>query len=151
LPATQDILDAMNRLIGGTSKWPRAVARASACGALIALLAACAGTQDDSVERFFVAPGKYTLYNCAQLAQAATANEKRQRELEALIARAGPGAAGGLVAATAYKPEYYQKRGEMTEMRRTAAEKNCKFVPGQAASNASPMANAGMPPQAKSR
>lgn len=141
----------MNRSMSGTNKWPRAVARSLGCGALVALLTACAATPDNSAGSLLVAPGKYTLYNCAQIAQAATVNETRQRELEGLIAKAGPGAAGGLVAAAAYKPEYYQLRGEITEMRRTAAEKNCKFVPGEASLNVGPAANAAVPPEAKSR
>jgi len=77
-----------------------------------------------------VAPDKFTLYNCAQLAEAAQANAARQRELELLIAKAGPDAGGPLVSAVAYRPEYAQKRGEMNELRKTAAEKNCKSLPG---------------------
>ena len=30
----------------------------------------------------------------------------------------------------AYRPEYLQLRGEMDQLRKTAGEKNCKFVPG---------------------
>ena len=103
--------------------------------ALAALLSACTGapgTQDDKMGRFFVAPDKYTLYNCDQLQVAAFATRTRELELEALIAKAGPSAAGNLAADMAYRPEYYQVHGEMNELRRTAAEKNCKFVPGVA-------------------
>jgi hypothetical protein len=96
---------------------------------LAAMLAGCAAS-DDSTGRFLVAPDKFTLYNCAQLAEAAQANATRQRELEMLMAKAGPDAGGPLVSAVAYRPEYAQKRGEMNEMRRTAAEKNCKSLPG---------------------
>jgi hypothetical protein len=93
-----------------------------------ATLAGCAS--DDSAGRFLVAPDKFTLYNCAQLAEAAQANAVRQRELELLMAKAGPDAGGPLVSAVAYRPEYTQKRGEMNELRKTAAEKNCKSLPG---------------------
>ena len=80
--------------------------------------------------RFLVAPGKYTLYNCAQLAQTMETVSERERELADLIAKAGPGAGGSFVSSVAYRPEYYQVHGEMNELRRTAAEKKCKFVPG---------------------
>ncbi|MCF8476896.1 MAG: hypothetical protein K9G60_07685 [Pseudolabrys sp.] len=99
------------------------------------LLAGCSetgGTHEDRVGRLLVAPGKYTFYNCAQLAQAAEALRSREVELTALIAKAGPGAGGTMVSAVAYRPEYYQLRGEMNELRRETAEKNCKFVPGAA-------------------
>lgn len=88
--------------------------------------------------RFLVTPEKYTLYNCAQLQQTAVPLRVRERELEALIAKAGPSAAGGLVADTAYRPEYYQVHGEMNELRRTVAEKNCKFVLGEPLPGAEP-------------
>jgi hypothetical protein len=129
------MLAAMDRLMSGVGAWRRAGERTVCLVALGLALTGCAGTpgaQDDTMERLLAAPDKYNLYNCEQLAQAAKVNETRQRELEALIAQAGPGTAGSLVSATAYKPEYYQLRGQMNEMRRTAAEKNCKFVPGEA-------------------
>ena len=106
---------------------------------LAALLAACTGapgTQDDRMGRFYVAPGKYTLYNCDQLQVAAITASTRELELEALIAKAGPSAAGNLASDLAYRPEYYQVHGEMKELQRAAAEKNCKFVPGVAAAGA---------------
>jgi hypothetical protein len=93
------------------------------------LLAGCAANEQDSTSRFLVAPGKYVLFNCAQIKQTAEKNSERQHELEALMARAGEGSAGRLVSAVAYKPEYYQLRGEMADLRQTAADKKCKFVP----------------------
>ena len=63
--------------------------------ALAALtLAACAGGNDDAAARFLVAPGKYVLFNCQQLAQEATMNMTRQHDLEGLMAQAGTGAQG---------------------------------------------------------
>ena len=46
------------------------------------------------------------------------------------MAKAGEGSGGQLVSSVAYRPEYLERRGEMVELRRVAAEKNCKFVPG---------------------
>jgi hypothetical protein len=98
------------------------------------LLAGCTASEGDSTSRFLVAPGKYVLFNCAQIQQQATQNGNRQRELEALMLKAGDDSAGRLVSAMAYKPEYYQLRGEMADLRREALEKKCKFVPAEAQS-----------------
>jgi hypothetical protein len=98
---------------------------------LVALtLTACAGGNDDMTARMLVAPGKYVLFNCTQLADQATANLKRQHELEGLMAQAGTGSGGQMVSAVAYRPEYLQLRGEMEDLRQTAADKKCKAVPG---------------------
>ena len=93
-------------------------------------LTACAAN-DDSAAHFLVAPGKYALFNCTQLAEQGTTNLERQHELEGLMAQAGTGSGGQLVSAVAYRPEYLQLRGEMEDLRQTAADKKCKFVPGE--------------------
>jgi hypothetical protein len=92
-------------------------------------LAACAGN-DDQAARFLVAPGRYALFNCKQLMQQAEVNLKRQHELEGFMAQAGTGSAGQMVSSVAYRPEYLTLRGEMEDMRQTAADKKCKTVPG---------------------
>jgi hypothetical protein len=98
--------------------------------ALAALaVSACAGN-DDTAARFLVAPGKYRLFNCQQLGHAATKNLERQRELEALIARAGPETGGQVVSAVAYRPEYLSLQGDIMDMRQVAVDKKCDFVPG---------------------
>ena len=101
-----------------------------------ALLAGC-GSSSDTAAHFLVAPGKYVLYNCADIAQQAKVNSDRQRELEGLMAKAGTSSAGQVVNAVAYRPEYLELRGEMEDLRQAAADKKCKFVPG-VASNAQP-------------
>jgi hypothetical protein len=95
-----------------------------------AALSGCAGGNDDAAAQFFVAPGKFALFNCQQIAQQTEGNLKRQHELEALMVRAGTGS-GQVVSAVAYRPEYLTLRGELTDMKAVAAEKNCKFVPGE--------------------
>lgn len=93
--------------------------------ALIAAgLSGCAS--EDTAGRFLVTPDKFVLYNCAQLSDAAQANFVRQQQLEKLIAKAGTGAGGEVVSDLAYRPEYVQLRGEMNELRKANAEKNCK-------------------------
>jgi hypothetical protein len=106
--------------------------RHTLAAALAALtLAACAGN-DDQTAHFLVAPGRYALFNCKQLAQEAAVKVTRQHELEGLMAQAGTGSAGQMVSAVAYRPEYLTLRGELEDMRQTAADKKCKFVPGEA-------------------
>jgi hypothetical protein len=93
--------------------------------AALAALGGCAS--EDSAGRFLVTPDKFVLYNCAQLSDAAQANYLRQQELEKLMAKAGTGT-GTVVSDLAYRPEYVQLRGEMSELRKTSAQKNCKPI-----------------------
>ena len=88
------------------------------------------GTSDETAGRFLFAPGGFALYSCAEIADRATANIARQHVLEGLMAKAGADTGGRLVSSVAYRPEYLELRGEMVELRRVAAEKDCKFVPG---------------------
>lgn len=99
--------------------------------AFVTLVSACAGpsgSQDESLGRFLVAPGKYTLYTCEDLAIQARSSAARMRELESLIARAGTDAGGQFVSAIAYRSELTEKRGELNEMRSAAVAKNCKNI-----------------------
>ena len=102
--------------------------------ALLAMLSGCAGspggTSDETVGRVLFAPGGFALYSCTDLADKATANLARQHELERLMTKAGVDSGGRLVSSVAYRPEYLERRGEMVELRRAAAAKDCKFVPG---------------------
>ena len=101
---------------------------------LAAMLSGCTGSpggsSDETFGRILFAPGKFALYNCAEIADRVTANIARQHVLEGLMAKAGAGSGGRLVSSVAYRPEYLELRGEMVELRRVAAEKDCKFVPG---------------------
>jgi hypothetical protein len=91
------------------------------CGA--ALLAGCSAS--GGPENFYVAPGKYVLYDCKQLAGAQAHFAGRDQELSRLIARAKEGAGGDLVAALAYEPEYYSNLGELRDVQHELAEKKC--------------------------
>ena len=93
-----------------------------------ALLSGCAAS-DDASGRFLVQPDRYQLYSCRELAEAAQGIGARQLELEGLMAKAGSDASGHFVSTIAYRPEYLQLRGQMNEIRKTSAEKKCKFNP----------------------
>jgi hypothetical protein len=88
------------------------------------------GGSDDTASRFLVAPGKFVLYSCPQIAEQAKTTAARERELQRLMAKANVDAGGRLVSAMAYRPEYLERRGEMNELRKAAAAKNCKSMPG---------------------
>jgi len=92
--------------------------------AIPALLAGCA-VSGERAEDFYVAPGKYIFYDCTQIAGAAAHYELRIKELTNLMARAKQGAAGELVSAMAYNSDYYSALGELKDIRREQAEKNC--------------------------
>lgn len=100
---------------------------------LAVLLTGCAN--DDSAARFLVAPGKYVLYDCAELQRASIKTAAREHELEGLMAKASTGAGGGLVNAIAYRPEYDSLRGDMMDLRQAAVDRKCDFVPGIANDN----------------
>jgi len=102
----------------------------SLIAALAAAVVSGCGTSDDNAARFLVAPDQYVLYNCPQLADAAQVNATRQRELEVLMAKADTDSGGRAVSAMSYRPEYLQLRGRMTELRKEAATKHCRFTPG---------------------
>jgi len=100
---------------------------------IIVLVAALMGgctASDETAARFLVAPDQYVLYNCPQLAEAAQVTATRQRELETLMAKADTDSGGRAVSAMSYRPEYLQLRGRMTELRKEAATKHCRFTPG---------------------
>jgi hypothetical protein len=98
-----------------------------------ASLAACTtsgGNSGDIASSLLVAPGTYMFYNCAQISGKASGFADRQKVLERLMAKAGPGVDGRMVSAIAYQPEYIANRGEINELRRAAAEKKCESVSG---------------------
>ena len=108
------------------------IPRLIAAALLATSLAACAGqggSGDDTMARLLVAPDRFVLFNCEQLSVRATAIVTREKELEALMAKAGPSADGQLASAITYRPEYLQLRGDMIELRKAAAARNCKSIP----------------------
>jgi hypothetical protein len=96
----------------------------------LAALGLCGCASDESASRFLVQPDRYILYNCEALATAAQGNAARQRELEGLMTKAGVDTGGRLVSSMTYRPEYLQLRGQMDQLRKAAAEKNCSLSPG---------------------
>jgi len=103
------------------------VLRHVAAAFAVALLAAC-GTSGD-VSSLLVQPGKYDIYTCPQIADRMQEVVAQDQKLEALMARASKETSGEVVNAIAYDPEYQANRGEMRELQKSAAAKNCPATP----------------------
>ncbi len=101
------------------------------CVAILAMfagacLAGCAtqyGASDEG--SLLVSPGKYQLYSCAQMAALEPSLRTREGELVVLIAKAESGPGGAIAATLAYRAEYLQTRGELAELGKATAAKNC--------------------------
>ncbi len=99
--------------------------------ALAVLLSACGTSQQMS--SLLVAPGKYDIYTCPQIADQMQVTETEGQRLEGLMARASKDASGQFISNIAYEPDYLANRGEMHELRKSAAAKNCPNLPAAAA------------------
>jgi hypothetical protein len=108
----------------------RRIAAATLGVALAAIVSAC-GTSGD-MSRLLVAPGKYDIYSCPQIADRMQTTEEEGQKLEALIARASQDESGKIIGNIAYGPDYLANRGEMRELRKSAAAKNCTNLPAEA-------------------
>ncbi|MGB7257899.1 MAG: hypothetical protein WBD48_07460 [Pseudolabrys sp.] len=95
-----------------------------ACLLATLALGACA-VSDDKLSNMMVAPGKFVLYSCTELAQRAKTNAEREQQLHELMAKAATGSGGDLVNAVAYRPELATLEGETRELQQTAADKKC--------------------------
>jgi hypothetical protein len=73
----------------------------------------------------FVDPSRYDLYDCGQLSEARASTQKRVNELQALMAKARTGAAGGLVSAVAYESDYAKERANLDLIDDTSRRNNC--------------------------
>lgn len=103
------------------------IAAAMICAALAGSLAAC-GTAEEA-SRFVVAPGKYDIYTCPQIADQMEKTLAEVARLEGLMARASQGEGGRAISEIAYGPDYLANTGDLRELRKSAAEKKCANVP----------------------
>jgi len=111
------------------------IATAMICAALAAALSAC-GTAEE-VSRFVVAPGKYDIYTCPQIADQMEKTQAEVTKLEGLMARASQGEGGRAIGEIAYGPDYLANTGDLRELRKSAAEKKCANVPSAPGARAS--------------
>jgi hypothetical protein len=96
------------------------------CGVLLLVgaLAACTATLDD-VGGLYVAPGKFDLLKCPDLAKRSTVASNREKQLISLMDRANQDVAGPVVNAMVYSNDLNTVRAELALLRKTAAEKHC--------------------------
>ena len=100
-------------------------------------LAGCGSISDRTAASAFSAPGKYNVYSCDDVERAIAGVRVRQVELEQLMARASQGGASGeFVNTIAYRGEYAQGRGDLIELAKAKADKQCvadsKYSSGRA-------------------
>lgn len=112
------------------------ISTAATLAMLLGALSLCGCASDEVASRILVEPERFLLYNCPEIATATQANMTRQRELEALMVKAGPSTGGQIASNLAYRPEYNQLRGEMVQLRKAAADKNCRSAAGAVAPGA---------------
>jgi hypothetical protein len=111
------------------------IATAMICAALAAALSAC-GTAEEA-SRFVVAPGKYDIYTCPQIADQMEKTQAEVTKLEGLMARASQAEGGRAIGEIAYGPDYLANTGDLRELRKSAAEKKCANVPSAPGARAS--------------
>ena len=95
---------------------------------LVAMLAACGGQTFDA-SSLLVSPGKYDIYTCPQIGTQMIGVEADLKRLEGLMAQASKGAGGTIVNGLGYESDYLSMRGEMNELKKSAAAKDCKDLP----------------------
>ena len=103
---------------------------------LAACLSGCGSISEQTAATAFMAPGRFNIFTCQDIEERAVTLRTRQVELEQLMARASQGAGGSLVNALAYRSEYAQTRGEVLELAKAKADKQCvadsKYSSGRA-------------------
>ena len=99
-------------------------------GFLAGFLAGCSspGSGESKLTFMSVPPGRYINYTCPQLEVRVGAVMSRRKVLEQLMAKAGNTMDGRLIGAMAYQTEYAETGGDLAELRRVTAEKECKPI-----------------------
>ena len=94
---------------------------------LVALTGACSPALEDvgGIGNLYVAPGRYDLLKCPDLAKRAMEASAREKELVSLMDRANQDATGPVVNAFVYSSDLNTVRAQLALLRKTAAEKNC--------------------------
>jgi hypothetical protein len=126
----------------------RALPRAAAAGALLALGLALSGCADmsDSMTEAFADPAKYDLYDCKQLEAERKTLGIKEAELQGLMAKADTGVGGPVVAELAYRNDYLAVRGQSRFANEAWRKNRCKETPPTAAAaQAAPVAPNGKP------
>jgi hypothetical protein len=93
---------------------------------LAAALAGCAAMDDKiGTGNFFIQPGKFQFLKCPDLAQRYLGTSAREKQIVALMDRAGHDTVGTLIGATTYGTDLKQVRAESELLQQTMREKGC--------------------------
>jgi hypothetical protein len=113
-----------------------AIRRVAAAAVLSAGLAGCGTISEQTASMAVTSPGKYNMYTCQDVESSLKTLSARQVELEQQLARASQGTGGEFINTIAYRGEYAQTRGQLLELTKTKADKQCatdsKFSSGRA-------------------
>jgi hypothetical protein len=96
--------------------------------AIVCLAVSLTGCTSEQLSSTMVKPGKFSIYNCDQIAANGRAQVSRERELKALIDKAAQGPGGELAIALAYRNEYLSVQGDLRELEAAAVDKKCKMT-----------------------
>ena len=99
--------------------------RVAAVLLVTACLSGCGSISEQTAATAFTAPGRFNISTCKDLEDRAVELRARQIELEQLMGRASQGAGGEFINSVAYRSEYAQARGEMIELAKAKADKQC--------------------------
>jgi hypothetical protein len=113
-------------MISNSRKSPKRL-RHVAAFLLAAGLGACALSDNDQLSALMVAPGKYDLFKCDQLADRGKERAQRAQELKALMDKSAQGPGGGVANALAYRNEYLLALGDLKELENAALSKKCQM------------------------
>jgi hypothetical protein len=97
-------------------------------GAACLIAAALGGCATASLDPFN-APAKFQFLRCEDIAKRLVDNQTRERELRALMDRAGSGVGGTTVNTLVYGPDLQNVLSELRQLREAAAEKRCADPP----------------------
>lgn len=125
----------------------RLSARVKVGGAILlaVMTSACSTTFEQQVGSLYVAPGKFSLLKCPDLAAKSIADSKREKELLSLMDRANQDVAGPVINTFIYSTDLSTVRAELAELQKTAEAKNCNNVVA-AKSPAAPVPRSGSTP-----
>jgi hypothetical protein len=100
--------------------------RLGSCAAVLlaAALGGCATAYEVAGDPF-VSPGKFVYLRCEDIAKRVAEAETRDRDLRALMNKAGNGVGGSTVNFFVYAPDLDGVEAELRLLHRTAGEKRC--------------------------
>jgi len=114
---------------------------------LLAVMVSACSTTFEQVGSLYVAPGKFTLLRCPDLAAKSIAASNREKELISLMDRANQDVAGPVINTFIYSADLSSVRAELAELKKTAEQKDCNNVVAAARQPTAPVPRADPNPE----